>query len=194
MDQVPALVDPLGHFWEFDDFHRFDKPDFLPQLEREFRKQIEIVYALGLHPDHLDWHSIRLNKKPGVFDMLLRLAHDFGLPLRTFGRENIRNVQAMGLPCNDYDMLDSYLIEPVGQAKRYTELAGELKPGLNEWAIHPGIADEELMGIDPNSFGIRQRDHDYWTSSEALQTLDAHNVVILDYSALKKFWQFQEEI
>jgi hypothetical protein len=103
-------------------------------------------------------------------------------------------VQAMGLPCNDYDLLDSYLIEPVGQSNRYAELARELKPGLNEWAIHPGMANEELMAIDPASLGIRQRDHDYWTSPEARQTLEAQDVVVINYSAMKPFWQFQEEL
>ena len=192
IDQVPALVTPQGHFWEFEEFHNLSRPGFLPQLEREFRRQIQLVYELGLQPDHLDWHSIRLNKKPGVFDMLLGLAREFKLPLRTFGAENIHKVQALGLPCNDYDLLDSYLIEPAGQPNRYPELARELNPGLNEWAIHPGIANEEMMAIDPASRGIRQRDHDYWTSPEARQTLEAQNVVVLDYSALQPFWQFQE--
>jgi len=192
IDQIPALVNAQGHFWEFNAFHNLNRPDFLPQLEREFRRQIQLVYELGLQPDHLDWHSIRLNKKPGVFDMLLGLASEFKLPLRTFGAENIRNVQAMGLPCNDYDLLDSYIIEPAGQPSRFAELARELKPGLNEWAIHPGIVDEELMTIDPASLGIRQRDHDYWTSLETHLTLEALNVVVVDYGVLKPFWQFQE--
>ena len=192
IDQVPALVTPQGHFWGFDEFHNVSRPDFLPQLECEFRRQIQLVYELGLQPDHLDWHSIRLNKKPGVFDMLLRLAQEFNLPLRVFGAENIQKVQALGLPCNDYDLLDSYLIEPIGQASRYPELACEIKPGLNEWAIHPGVANEELMAIDPASLGIRQRDHDFWISPEARQTLAALNVVVVDYGVLKPFWQFQE--
>ena len=194
IDQVPALVTPQGQYWEFEAFHDVSRPGFLPQLEREFHKQIEKVYALGLHPDHLDWHAIRLNKKPGVFDMLFRLAREFNLPLRTFGAENIQNVQAMGLPCNDYDLLDSYMIEPSGQPSRYAELAQQLNPGLNEWAIHPGIADEELMTIDPASFGIRQRDYDYWISPAARQALEAQNVVVLDYSALQPLWQFQETL
>jgi predicted glycoside hydrolase/deacetylase ChbG (UPF0249 family) len=192
VDQVPDLVSPQGHFWGFDEFHNVSRPNALPQLEREFRRQIELVYALGLRPDHLDWHSIRLNKKPGVFNMLLRLAHEFRLPLRVFGADNIQKVQALGLPCNDYDLLDSYLIEPVGQSSRYLELAHELKPGLNEWAIHPGLANEELLAFEPGSRGIRQRDHDYWTSPEARQTLEAQGVVVIDYGALQPFWQFQE--
>ena len=192
IDQIPALVNAQGHFWGFDEFHNVSRPDFLPQLEREFRRQIQLVYELGLQPDHLDWHSIRLNKKPGVFDMLFRLAREFNLPVRTFGAENIHNVQALGLPCNDYDLLDSYLIEPIGQASRYQELAHQLNPGLNEWAIHPGIANDELLAFDPGGLGIRQRDHDFWTSPETHLTLEALNIVIVDYGVLKPFWQFQE--
>ena len=192
IDQVPDLVDAQGHFWGFYEFHDPSRSIDLGQMEREFRRQIQIVYELGLQPDHLDWHSIRLDKKPGAFDMMLGLAREFSLPLRVFGTENIHNVQAMGLPCNDHDLLDSYLIEPSGQSSRYAELALELKPGLNEWAIHPGLANEELLAIDPSAFGNRQRDTDYWTSSEARQMLEAQGVVVLDYSALQPFWKFQE--
>lgn len=193
VDQVPALVDLQGRFWQFEDFHSADRPDFLHQLECEFRAQIKRVYALGLHPDHLNWHSIRLNRKPGVFELLLKLASEFELPLRVFGAENIRKVQGMGLPCNDSELLDSYLLEPSGQPHRYTELAGALKPGLNEWAIHPGVADAEMLAIDSASMGIRQRDRDYWTSDDARQVLETQDVTLVDYSALQTFWKFQEE-
>ncbi|HSN94033.1 MAG TPA: ChbG/HpnK family deacetylase [Anaerolineaceae bacterium] len=192
VDQVPALVTPQGRFWEFEDFHNYERSGFLPQLELEFRKQIHLAYELGLQPDHLDWHSIRLNKKTEVFTMLLRLAREFKLPLRTFGVGNIKKVQALGLPCNDYDLMDSYVIRPTGQPECYKELAKEIKPGLNEWAIHPGIANEELMAIDPTSRGIRQRDHDYWISPAARQDLDDQNALVLDYTALQPFWQYLE--
>ncbi|MGB4595838.1 MAG: ChbG/HpnK family deacetylase [Anaerolineaceae bacterium] len=192
IDQVPDLVDSQGHFWGFDAFHDEHRPQALEQMEREFRRQIELVYQLGLQPDHLDWHSIRLNRKPGAFEMMLALAREFKLPLRVFGAENIRKIQTMGLPCNNYDLLDSYLIEPSGQASRYKELAIDLKPGLNEWAVHPGLANPELVAIDPGARDIRQRDTDFWTSTEARQTLEARGVVVIDYSALQPFWKFQE--
>ena len=189
---VPDLVDTQGNFWDFEAFHDPTRPLALDQMQREFRRQIELVYELGLQPDHLDWHAIRLDKKPGAFDRMLELAREFKLPMRVFGAENIRKVRAMNLPCNDYDLLDSYLIQPSGQASRYNQLAHELRAGLNEWAIHPGLADPEMLAIDANSREIRQRDVDYWTSNEARQTLEAQDVVVIDYSTLKPFWQFQE--
>lgn len=192
VNQVPDLVDPQGNFRGFEKFHDASRLIDLGQIELEFRRQIQLVYELGLQPDHLDWHSIRLDKRPGAFEMMLGLAHEFDLPLRVFGTEYISKVQAMGLPCNDYDVLDSYLIEPAGQPERYHELVPELKPGLNEWAIHPGLANQELIAIDPGAVGIRQRDADYWTSPLARQTLEARGVVVIDYSTLKPFWQFQE--
>jgi predicted glycoside hydrolase/deacetylase ChbG (UPF0249 family) len=189
INQVPDLVDPQGHFWGFDAFHDANRSIDLRQMEREFRRQIQLVYELGLQPDHLDWHSIRLDKKPGAFNMMLGLAQEFDLPLRVFGSENIEKVQAMGLPCNDHNLLDSYLIEPSGQPDRYEETALELKPGLNEWAIHPGLANEELRAIDPGARDIRQRDTDYWTSMEARQILEAQDVVVIDYGFLQPFWK-----
>jgi len=57
-------------------------------------------------------------------------------------------VQSQGLPANDYDFLDSYLLDPVDRSARYAELLHELPVGLSEWAVHPGLDNSELLAIE----------------------------------------------
>ncbi len=42
----------------------------LDELEVEFRAQIDTVLAAGLMPTHLDWHSIRIHRRPEILDVM----------------------------------------------------------------------------------------------------------------------------
>ena len=141
-------------------------PEFLAQvrldeLELEFRAQIEVVLAAGLHPTHLDWHSLRISSRGDIFDVMFRLARAYGLALRVFTRSFIEKLQSQGFPTNDYDVLDSYLLDPATKAARYAELLHELPAGLSEWAVHPGLDTPEFLAIEPAGNHIRQTDYDF---------------------------------
>jgi predicted glycoside hydrolase/deacetylase ChbG (UPF0249 family) len=51
----------------------------MDQLELEFRAQIETVLASGLKPAHLDWHAIRLDNREEIFNLIFRLASEYGM-------------------------------------------------------------------------------------------------------------------
>ena len=70
----------------------------LDELEMEFRAQIETVLAAGLKPTHLDWHALRFGGRTDIFDLMIRLAKEYGLALRVIGRPAIEKVQSQGLP------------------------------------------------------------------------------------------------
>lgn len=148
-DQVPSLVDETGYFYRFDRMAEFLAQVNLDELEIEFRAQIETVLAANLKPTHLDWHSLRIAMKPELFDVMFKLAREYGLALRVRERPLINRVQRQNLPVNDYDFLDSYMIETEGKSARYIQLLRDLPVGLNEWAVHPGLADSELLAIEP---------------------------------------------
>ncbi|MCA9893889.1 MAG: polysaccharide deacetylase family protein, partial [Anaerolineae bacterium] len=148
-DQVPSLVDETGHFYVFDRMDEYFAQMDLDQLELEFRAQINTVLDAGLLPTHLDWHSLRMNRKPELFDVMFRLAREYDLALRVRERPLIERVQRAGLPVNDYDFLDSYMLPTDGKLDAYSQLLRELPAGLSEWAVHPGVADAELLAIEP---------------------------------------------
>ena len=92
------------------------------------------------------------------------------------------------MPTNDYDILDSYQLDPIDKAERYAELLHELPVGLSEWAVHPGLDNSELLAIDPSGRHIRQTDFDFLISQQAKDIVKEEGIVLLDYRALQDVW------
>jgi chitin disaccharide deacetylase len=147
-DRVPSLIDAAGYFHNFEQMPEFLAQVRLDQLELEFRAQIEVALAAGLKPTHLDWHALRIGSRLDLVELMFRLAREYGLALRVAGRSWIEKIQSRGLPSNDHDFLDSYLIDPVTKAVAYAELLHKLPAGLSEWAVHPGLDNPELLAIE----------------------------------------------
>ena len=120
---------------------------------------------------------------------MLKLAQEYGLALRVIGQSWIEKVQSQGLPTNDYDFLDSYLLDPVTKAARYIELLRDLPVGLTEWAVHPGLANAELLTIDPGGASTRQTDFDFLTSPQAKDVVQEEGIILLDYRMLQEVWR-----
>jgi len=187
--KVPSLIDKAGYFYNFEHMPEFLAQVRLDQLEMEFRTQIEVVLATGLKPTHLDWHSLRIGGRADIFDVMFRLAKEYGLALRVAGRSWIEKVQSQGFPTNDYDFLDSYSLDPVNKSARYAQLLRELPAGLSEWAVHPGLDNSELLALEPDENHFRQTDFDFWTSQQAKDIVREEGIILLDYRALQDVWR-----
>jgi predicted glycoside hydrolase/deacetylase ChbG (UPF0249 family) len=188
-EKVPSLLDKAGYFHNFEHMPEFLAQVRLDQLEMEFRGQIDAVLAAGLKPTHLDWHALRIGGRADIFDVMLRLATEYGLALRVAGRSWIEKVQSQGLPTNDYDFLDSYLLDPVDKSVLYDQMLRELPTGLSEWAVHPGLDDTELLAIEPDGKHVRQTDFDFLMSQEAKDIVKEEGIILLDYRALQVVWR-----
>ncbi len=188
-ETVLSLTDAAGYFYNFEQMPEFLAQVRLDQLELEFRTQIEVVLAAGLKPTHLDWHCLRIGGRGDIFAVMLSLAKEYGLALRVAGRSWIEKVQSQGLPTNDHDFLDSYLLDPLTKTAQYAELLRELPVGLNEWAVHPGLDNSELLAIEPGGNHIRQTDFDFLTSQQAKDVVREEGIVLLDYRALQDVWR-----
>jgi hypothetical protein len=149
------------------------------------------VLAAGLRPTHLDWHCLRIGDRADVFDLMLRLAREYGLALRVAGQSWIQTLQGQGLPTADYDFLDSYSLDPAGKSARYAALLRELPVGLSEWAVHPGLDSAELLAIEPGANHIRQTDFDFLMSQQARDIIREEGIILLDYRALQAVWRAQ---
>jgi len=188
-EKVPSLINKAGYFYNFEQMPEFLAQVRLDQLEMEFRAQIEIVLGAGLKPTHLDWHALRIGSRMDILELMLRLAREYGLALRIAGRSWIEKVQSRGLPSNDHDFLDSYLLDPVNKSARYAELLHELPVGLNEWAVHPALDNSELLAIEPGGNHTRQTDFDFLTSQQAKDIVKEEGIILLDYRALQDVWK-----
>jgi predicted glycoside hydrolase/deacetylase ChbG (UPF0249 family) len=187
-EKVPDLVDQTGTFYSVQDFPKVLNQAVLEQLELEFRAQIEAVLATGLKPAHLDWHSLYLDNRPDVSDLMFRLAKEYGLAFRVTGQSLIKKVQSLGLPTNDHDLLDSWTLDPVNKSVLYAQMLHELPAGLSEWAVHPGIDNSELLALEPDGNHFRQTDFDFWISQQAKDVVEEEGIILLDYRALQSVW------
>ncbi len=188
-DKVPSLVDESGHFYNFDRMSEFLAQVRLDELEVEFREQIETVLSAQIKPTHLDWHALRIVRKPEICDVMFKLAREYGLALRVRERALIEKVQRKGLPVNDYDFLDSYELGATGKPTQYIQLLRELPAGLSEWAVHPGLADAELLAIEPDGAQVRQADTDSMVSAQIREVIQQEGIILLSYRPLQEVWQ-----
>jgi chitin disaccharide deacetylase len=188
-DKVPSLLNQSGSFHNFEQMPGFLAQVNMKELELEFRAQIETVLTAGLSPTHLDWHSLRIGGRDHIFDLMFKLAREYGLGLRVYGQSSIEKVQSQGLPTNDYDFLDSYHLDPATKPARYAQMLRELPEGLSEWAIHPAIRNEELLAIAREDNHIRQTDFDFLMSQEVKNIVEEEGIILLDYRALLEVWQ-----
>ena len=188
-EMVPSLIDKAGYFYNFEHMPEFLAQVRLDQLELEFRGQIKAVLAAGLKPTHLDWHALRISARADISEVMLKLAKEYGLALRVAGRSTIEKVQSLGFPTNDYDFLDSYLLDAVDKSARYAQRLRELPAGLSEWAVHPGLNNGELLAIERDSKHVRQTDFDFLMSQEAQDIVKEEGIILVDYRALQAVWR-----
>lgn len=186
---VPSLLDETGSFYVFERMEEFRAKATLADLEVEFRAQIEAALTAGLQPTHLDWHALRIEDRGDIFDLMLRLAREYGLAPRVFGQPFIDQVQSQGLPANDHPVLDSTSLPTVDKAARYAQLLRDLPAGLSEWAVHPGLATPEAQIIDPVVSPMRQADFEFLTSPAARDLFRQAGIVLLSYRPLQTVWR-----
>ena len=190
-EKVPSLLDEAGYFYDFEHMPEFMARVRLDQLAIEFKAQIEAVLAAGLEPAHLDWHSLRIRDRADIFEVMFRLAREYGLALRVTSRFSIKKLQSLGLPTHDHDVLDSYLLDPANKDERYADMLRKLPAGLNEWAVHPGLDSAELLAIEPGGTHIRQADYDFLTSRRAKEIILEEGIILLNYRALQDVWKLK---
>ncbi len=185
---VPSLIQSSGYFHNFEQMPEFLANVNLHELEIEFRAQIETVLAAGLHPTHLDWHSLRISGRDNIIELMFKLATEYGLALRVSEAAWIEKAQRQGLPTNDYHFMDSYFIDPEKKAGMYAQMLRELPAGLSEWAVHPALDTPELLAIEREENHIRQSDYDFLMSQVAHEIINEEGIILLSYQPLQDVW------
>jgi chitin disaccharide deacetylase len=189
-DKVPSLVDETGFFFYTEEcIPQWLAQVKLPELEIEFRAQIEAVLAASLSPTHLDWHCLYNGGRGDIFEMTVKLAKEYGLAVRVFDRATGEALRRQGLPTNDHDVLDSYRLDIVEKSAWYASALRELPIGLSEWAVHPALGTPEMQAIEPESWQTRPTDFDFLISQEARSIIEQEGIVLLSYKPLQQVWQ-----
>jgi chitin disaccharide deacetylase len=187
-ERVPSLLDDTGKLFtpaEVPELLVRARPD---EVEIEFRAQIDVVADAGLTPTHLDWHCLADGGRDDIFDLTAALAEEYGLAMRVWQEPGRRKMRQRGLPVVDNDFLDSFSLDLPGKAARFAELLHRLPVGLSEWAIHPGLGDDEAQAIDPG-WRVRRTDYDFLVSPGARRLLQQEQVLVIDYRAIQQVFR-----
>ncbi len=184
-DKVPSLVNKLGYF------HEDCKTDLnLTEVETELKAQIDLAYAMGLKPTHLDTHMGCVVKTPELIEIYLKMGQLYNLPL----------MMTKALPQilrDKYDVkvvMDFYGMSPEEYAQgvevHYTNIIKNLKPGLSFLSIHTAYDNEEMKGmnIDHPEWGNewRQKDFDFFKGKTCKQLLEEENIKLVTFRQLKE--------
>jgi chitin disaccharide deacetylase len=191
-DAVPSLVDETGHFRKFDGGRTLPETARLDDIEREFRAQIEAVLSTDLLPTHLDWHCMPDGGREDVFMLTERLALEYGMAMRSHIASHQAHHRAAGRPSIEFGVLDSYGIPTDSKRETFRALLRALPVGLSEWAVHPGVGNDESRAAEPGSWQVRALDYEFVLSAEAWAIIEDEGIVRMSYRDLQPFWQGQK--
>ncbi|HEU4766861.1 MAG TPA: polysaccharide deacetylase family protein [Pyrinomonadaceae bacterium] len=195
-DRVSSLLDKNGYFHltESDAAAKADPKE----VEMEIRAQIERARAFGIQPTHLDSHMGTLYQSKALFEVFLRVAREYKLPVRVaktwFSRADF-------LPSTltaDDVFIDRVLdinttVAPNDWASFYTDAIKKLEPGVTEIVIHLAYDDAEMRGatVDHPNWGAawRQRDLEFFTSEAFRQLLKEQQIKLITWRELSKLIQ-----
>jgi len=142
---VPSLVGPDGYFYS--NAQEFAKHAKLDEVEIEIRAQIERAKSMGLEPSHLDAHMHSLYAKPELFRVMLRVAHEYRLPVRMARNiESFKPALALmgpGDPVPDAIFSPGEEVPASGWKDYYVNLLKNLQPGVTEIFVHLAHDDPE---------------------------------------------------
>ena len=160
------------------------------EAEAEVRAQIERARAFGIRPTHFDAHMRTLYSTRPLFEMLLRVGREEGLPVMV-SREWFTDAPflpaALGPEGVALDRIETITpaVKPEGWAQFYRDFVKSLRPGVTELIIHLAYDDEEMRAVtrEHPDWGSawRQRDFDYTTSEEFRRLLKENNVKLITW-------------
>lgn len=183
-DRVPSLLTETGTFSSPDAVPELLAQARLDEVELEFRAQVRAVLDAELMPSHLDRHCLADGGRDDIFDMTAALAEEHGLAVRVWREPGRQKLRARGLPVDDHELMDSFRLDLDGKPARYARL---LRPGMNEWAVHAGLGNEEVQAVD-GGWRVRSTDYEFPTSSRTREILQQEGIVLIDYRAVHEVW------
>lgn len=184
-DRVASLLDKDGYFRLTEsEAAKYADPK---EVELEIRAQIERAKALGIVPTHLDSHMGTLYQNKALFEVFLRVARDYKLPVR-IAKEWFSRTDFLPSSITPNDVFIDRILDinpsvaPQDWAKFYSDAIRQLQSGVTEIVIHLAYDDAEMRGaaFDHPNWGAawRQRDFEFFTS-DAFRKLLAENQVKL---------------
>lgn len=191
--QVPGLVDPDGYLWHHeDDVYKASNPK---EALIEARAQIKKALAAGVDVTHIDSHMGTLQLNADYLDTYLQLAVEFDVPARMASAETLKRFGQDGLRAKFTDkgivFPDYFIYEELEGYKKssvkdfWTNIIGNLKPGVTELYIHAQLPTEEAQAIS-GSWKTRAEEYEAFAKDPEIKKLIAdQGIILIGYRPLR---------
>jgi len=153
-------------------------PEVLAEVRAQLRRFREIM---GRDPTHFDSHHHSHREVPAVFDAILTLAWETGLPVRSASPSMAESLRREGVPTPDHFVEEFY-----DQGATLNDLIGiveDLPAGTSELMCHPAVVDEELRSTSGYA-EARTRELDVLTSAGVRQAVQRSGVRLISFGQL----------
>jgi len=187
-ERVSSLFDPAGYLYSTTAAavaHLEPK-----QVEAELRAQIDRAIASGVRPTHLDSHMFTLYDNKKLFEVALRVARDYKLPLKV-ARDWFARSPFMAEVIKPTDIvIDRTLtieaqVAPERWAEFYTDALRGLQPGVTELIIHLAYDNDEMraatLGHPEWGSAWRQREFNFFTSEAFQRLLEENHIKLITW-------------
>jgi predicted glycoside hydrolase/deacetylase ChbG (UPF0249 family) len=192
-DRVSTLLNRDGYLYptESEAAGRVDPRE----VEAEIRAQVERAVAFGIQPTHLDSHMGTLYQNKALFEVLLKVGRDYGLPVM-ISKEWYGSAEYLPSLIGPDDVVIDRIISivpgvtPERWAGFYEEAIKSLRPGVTQIIVHIAYDDEEMRAatIDHPDWGAgwRQRDFNFFTGERVRQLLRENNIKLITWREIGK--------
>ena len=177
-EQLPSLVDAKGQLPRKPESLEGAKPT---EVLAEARAQLALFREImGRLPTHFDSHH-HSHRTPAVFQALVTLAWETGLPVRGAAPWMRERLGKEGIPTTDHFVEEFY--DASVSRESLIKILGDVKTGTTEIMCHPASVDDELR----ESSGYadqRARELTVLTDVDVRQTLQALGITLVSFSQL----------
>jgi len=155
-----------------------DRAEVLAEVRAQLRRFREIM---GRDPTHFDSHHHSHREVPAVFDAILTLAWETGLPVRSASPAMAAQLRSEGVPTPDHFVEEFY-----AEGATLNALIGiveELPMGTSELMCHPAVVDEELRSRSGYA-EARTRELDVLTNAAVRQAVRRSGIKLISFGQL----------
>jgi predicted glycoside hydrolase/deacetylase ChbG (UPF0249 family) len=178
-EQVRSMVDANGRLpTKPGGLAAADRAEVLAEVRAQLKRFREIM---GRDPTHFDSHHHSHREVPAVFDAMLTLAWETGLPVRSTSATMADQLRREGVPTPDHFVEEFY-----GEGATLNDLIGiveDLPAGTSELMCHPAVVDEELR-LTSGYVEPRTRELDVLTNVAVRQAVQRSGIRLISYGQL----------
>jgi predicted glycoside hydrolase/deacetylase ChbG (UPF0249 family) len=163
----------------------------LQEVEQECRAQIDQAIEWGVDVTHLDCHMDTLQLDRHYFDVYMRLAKDYRLPLRLRRPSllfSLSYISGTTLERNGIVTTDRFIAPPWGEPGRaaLTRFIRNPSRGVTEIVLHPVDDGDELRAYDTEYADLRVADAQCLTDSSLCASIVSQNINRISYRPLRE--------